>query len=68
MGGCVMGLDPRTSVTNASGQLHDVPNVVVGGPSVFPTASCVNSTFTVHACAMKSAHDLIGAWGSIAEG
>ena len=67
MGGCVMGVDPRTSVTNASGQLHDVSNVVVGGPSVFPTASCVNSTFTAHATAMKSAHALIGAWDSIVD-
>ena len=65
MGGCVMGSDPKASVTNADGQLHDVRNIVIGGPSVFPTASSVNSTFTAHAVAMKSAHALIEKWHDI---
>ena len=66
MGGCVMGLDPSKSVTTADGRLHDVANIFVGGPSVFPTASSVNSTFTAHAVAMKSAQALIRAWNSTA--
>ncbi len=59
MGGTIMGNDPATSVTNAHAQLHDVPNIVIGGPGVFPTSSCVNSTFTAHAVAMKSAEYLV---------
>jgi choline dehydrogenase-like flavoprotein len=66
MGGCVMGVDPSKSVTDADGRLHDVGNIVVGGPSVFPTASCANATFTVHAVAMKSAKALVQQWGAIA--
>lgn len=58
MGGTIMGNDPSSSVTNGQAQLHDVPNVVIGGPSVFPTSSCVNSTFTAHAVALKSAEHL----------
>lgn len=59
MGGTIMGNDPASSVTNAQAQLHDLPNVVIGGPGLFPTSSCVNSTFTAHAVALKSAEYLV---------
>ena len=36
MGGTIMGKDRNTSVTNEYAQLHDAPNVIIGGPSVFP--------------------------------
>ena len=32
MGGTIMGRDRNTSVTNEYAQLHDVPNVIIGGP------------------------------------
>lgn len=66
MGGCVMGKDASKSVTNTDCRLHDVDNIFVGGPGVFPTASCVNSTFTVHAVAMKSAKAVVREWTGIA--
>ncbi|MEE8057764.1 MAG: GMC family oxidoreductase [Pseudomonadales bacterium] len=59
MGGAIMGNDPATSVTNGYAQMHQISNLVIGGPSVFPTSSCVNSTFTAHALALKSAEYLI---------
>lgn len=62
MGGTVMGRDPSKSVLNSQARCHDVNNLYVGGPSVFPTSSCVNSTFTVHAVAMKSAQHILENW------
>ena len=62
MGGCVMGTDPARSVTDPLGRLHEVPNVIVAGPSLMPTASAVNPTFTVHALALRSAEALVQEW------
>jgi choline dehydrogenase-like flavoprotein len=58
MGGTIMGADPDESVTNRYSQTHDVANLFVGGPGVFPTSSAANPTFTVHALAMMSAEYL----------
>ncbi len=65
MGGTIMGNDPGKSVTNEHAQTHDIPNLVIGGGGVFPTSSCVNSTFTIHAVAMKSARHLAAHWGEM---
>jgi choline dehydrogenase-like flavoprotein len=64
MGGTIMGKDPRHSVTNAFGQLHNMPNVVVAGPGLFPTSGGVNPTFTVHALTSRSAAHLLANWPS----
>ena len=65
MGGTIMGNDPKTSVLNGNAQSHDVSNLFCGGPGVFPTSSAVNSTFTVHAVALKSAQFMVDNWGSL---
>ena len=65
MGGTIMGNDPAESVLNGNAQAHDVPNLFVGGPSVFPTSSSVNSTYTAHAVAMKSAEFINENWGNL---
>ena len=65
MGGTIMGEDPAKSVTNADAQTHDVDNLVIGGPGLFPTSSAVNSTFTLHALALKSAEFLRDNWAAI---
>ena len=65
MGGTIMGNDPATSVTNENAQCHDIPNLVLGGGGTFPTSSCVNSTYTIHAMAMKSSQHLMEHWGTI---
>lgn len=67
MGGTVMGADRTKSVTNGEAQTHDLPNLFIGGPSVFPTSSSINSTFTAHAVAMKSAHYMANNWGQLAD-
>ena len=62
MGGAIMGETAESSVTDKNSHTHDIPNLVVGGSSVFPTSSCVNSTFTIHAVAMKSAKHILENW------
>ncbi len=55
MGGTIMGADASTSVVNRYSQTHDVGNLFIGGGGVFPTSSCVNSTYTIHATALMAA-------------
>ena len=62
MGGTVLGEDPSKSVLDAHAQSHDVTDLYVGGPSVFPTSSCANPTFTAHAMEMKSAQHIVENW------
>ena len=59
MGGTIMGDDSTKSVTNSYAQTHDIANLVIGGCSTFPTSSCANPTYTIHALAMRSAEYLI---------
>ena len=66
MGGTIMGTDPATSVTNGFGQTHDVTNLFVAGPGLFPTSGAVNPTFTIHALATRTARYLSEQWASIA--
>jgi choline dehydrogenase-like flavoprotein len=62
MGGTIMGTSASDSVTNTYGQVHDIPNLVVAGPGLFPTSGGVNPTFTVHALAARSAEHLLMSW------
>ena len=66
MGGTIMGSSPVDSVTNGFGQLHEIPNLVVAGPGLFPTSGGVNPTFTVHAVTARSAEHLLASWNQIA--
>jgi choline dehydrogenase-like flavoprotein len=65
MGGTIMGRDAKSSVTNGYGQCHDLPNLVIAGPGLFPTSAGVNPTFTVHALAARSARHLLTNWSSL---
>jgi choline dehydrogenase-like flavoprotein len=56
-----MGRDPATSVTDAFGRSHDVPNLFVAGGSLFPTASSVNPTLTILALAWRTAQHIAAA-------
>jgi choline dehydrogenase-like flavoprotein len=55
LGTARMGVDPRTSVTDAFGRLHDVPNVVVADGSVFVSSGGANPTLTIMALALRAA-------------
>jgi choline dehydrogenase-like flavoprotein len=53
-----MGSDTATSVTDASGRCHAVPNLLVADGSLFPTVGAVNPASTIGALALKIADDL----------
>jgi choline dehydrogenase-like flavoprotein len=61
MGTARMGHDPRTSVTDGYGRLHEVPNVCVGDGSVFVSSGGFNPTLTIMALSLRMADHL--AWG-----
>jgi gluconate 2-dehydrogenase alpha chain len=46
-GGCRMGDDPDTSVTNRYCQMWEMPNVFIGGGAVFPSMAGKNPTQTI---------------------
>jgi quinoprotein glucose dehydrogenase len=54
-GGCRMGNDPATSVTDSFGQTHDHQNLFVVGSPTLPTAGCTNGTLTFVALTLRSA-------------
>jgi long-chain-alcohol oxidase len=58
MGGCRMGSDARTSVTDAWGRVHGHPGLVVADASLFPTSSKVNPYLTVMALAERNAEQV----------
>ena len=55
MGSARMGNDPKTSVANPWGELHDTPGVWIGDASAFPTASGTNPMITIMALARRTA-------------
>jgi choline dehydrogenase-like flavoprotein len=58
MGTARMGDDPRTSVADRHGRLHDVPNVVLADASVFVSSACFNPTLTIMALALRAAKNI----------
>lgn len=54
-----MGLDPSTSVVDASQRSHDVQNLWVVGSGSFPTVCTANPTLTLLALAFKSASSIL---------
>lgn len=65
-GGTRMGDDPETSVVDAYGFAHEVPNLGVLGSSTFPTTGGCNPTLTVQALAWRTAQRLVDEWDAIA--
>jgi choline dehydrogenase-like flavoprotein len=55
MGTARMGTDPVTSVADADGRTHDVPNLFLAGSGLFVTSAGVNPTGTVWALAFRTA-------------
>jgi gluconate 2-dehydrogenase alpha chain len=56
-----MGNDPKTSVTDATGRMHDLDNVLVTDGGVFPTSSGHNPTLTIMAVGLHSMETFLGA-------
>ena len=55
----MMGDDPATSVVDAQGRSHDVPNLYVFDGSVWPTSAGMNPTATIAALALRFTDQLI---------
>ena len=61
MGGTVMGDNAARSVCDSYGRCHELDNLYVAGPGLFPSSGAVNPTFTIHALALRAAEHLINA-------
>lgn len=65
-GGAIMGSDSSNSVTNSFGQTHEIPNLWMAGPCVFPTEGASNPTYTIFAVSLRGAENLVKNWGTVA--
>ena len=61
-GTCRMGSDPKTSVTNQYGRIHDLPNVFVVDGSVHVTNGGFNPALTIMANAYRASDYIARTW------
>ncbi len=59
MGTAKMGNDPRKSVTNKFGKIHDLENIYIIDGSLFVTSASVNPTPTIQALALYVAENIL---------
>ena len=59
MGTLRFGSDPKTSVCDPNGQMHDVGNLFVADGALFPTSSGLNPTLTITALSARVAGAMI---------
>jgi choline dehydrogenase-like flavoprotein len=55
LGTCRMGSDPTSSVVDADGRCHEVPNLYIMDNSVYPSSLSVNPSLTQMALSLRSA-------------
>ncbi|MDM4772475.1 GMC family oxidoreductase [Solimonas sp. SE-A11] len=60
MGGCAMGGDPKTSVTDSHGRHHQLENLHVLDGSLFPTSIGANPQLSIYGLVAKHATRLAG--------
>ena len=65
-GGTIMGTEASNSVTNSYGQCHELPNLYVAGPGIFPTEGASNPTYTIFALSLRGAEQLAEKWSTVA--
>ena len=65
-GGAIMGTSAANSVTNSYGQTHEIPNLWMAGPCIFPTEGASNPTYTIFAVSQRGAENLAANWKTIA--
>ena len=64
MGGTIMGTGAGNSVVNSYGQTHEIPNLWIAGPGIFPTSGASNPTYTIFALSLRGAERLRAGWAS----
>ncbi len=65
LGGTVMGKIAADSVTDSYGRAHDLANLFIVGPGLFPTEGAVNPTFSLHALTLRTAEYITSNWGAV---
>jgi choline dehydrogenase-like flavoprotein len=60
MGGCGMGADPRSSVTDGTGRHHQLENLYVFDGSAFPTSLGANPQLSIYGMVARNASRLAG--------
>jgi choline dehydrogenase-like flavoprotein len=61
-GTCRMGADPRSSVTDRTGRVHDVPNVFVVDGSLMTNSGGCNPCLTIQALAYWVSEHIVRGW------
>jgi choline dehydrogenase-like flavoprotein len=65
MGGTIMGTGAANSVVDSYGESHEIPNLWLAGPGIFPTAGASNPTFTIFALSLRGAEQLAARWSTV---
>jgi len=65
-GGTIMGTGAADSVVNSYGQTHEIRNLYVIGPGIFPTEGASNPTYTIFALSLRGAEQLVANWSTVA--
>jgi len=66
-GGARMGNDPATSVVDAMGMAHEVPNLAIMGGALFPTTGGRNPTETMQALAWRTSEHIARNFARLAQ-
>ena len=66
MGGTIMGQSAADSVVNSYGQTHEIGNLWIAGPGLFPTSGAPNPTYTILGLSLRGAEHLAASWGTVA--
>jgi len=62
----IMGKGAGDSVCDSYGQTHEIGNLWVAGPGLFPTEGASNPTYTIFAVSQRGAEQLVSKWGTVA--
>lgn len=65
-GGTIMGTGASDSVVDSYGQTHEIANLYVAGPGIFPTEGASNPTYTIFALSLRGAERLVANWSAVA--
>lgn len=65
-GGAIMGTGPANSVVDSYGQTHEIANLWMAGPCIFPSEGASNPTYTIFAVSQRGAEQLAWKWGTVA--
>jgi hypothetical protein len=56
------GDDPSLSVADGFGRSHDIRNLLIAGPGLFPNAGAMNPNFSDHAVNLRAVANLLEHW------